>query len=54
MLNTILTNLPLILGISSIVLSALVGILHLLHKDAVANDIQALEDAINKVAPPKA
>lgn len=49
----LIANYPGVLGVVSAVLSAGVLLMHLLHKDSVADKLQVIEDKVNGLLPPK-
>lgn len=49
MMSAIMNHLPEILSGASILFTALIGFLHLAHKDDVANSLQKLEDGLSAI-----
>jgi hypothetical protein len=48
------TNVPVVLSVVGVLISAAVAVLHALHKDDVAAKLQEFEDILTKLQAPKA
>jgi len=49
-MDFLMNNWQAILSILATILSIVVAILHIAHKDSVSQQVQAIEDIVNKIA----